>query len=172
MKKLLLFILLTTCINITVHAQKTWKTITQDAYTIKHPSNWTSDTSGKMGVDVFLFSEHTSAEDKFAENVNVLVQDLAGYDIDLDKYTEISEQQIKTMMKDGKITKSERITSGSQPYHRIIYVGKQSGFDLKFEQRYYVKNEKAFVLTLTCEASQFDNYKAIGTKIMGSFQLK
>jgi hypothetical protein len=41
--------------------------------------------------------------------------------------------------------------------------------DLKFEQYYWVINEKAFVLTLTCEEDQFKNYKEVGEKILNSF---
>jgi hypothetical protein len=170
--KRIAFLLLFVCIHISVNAQESWKSLTQDLYSIKYPSSWTSDTSKSLGVDLILYSEQKSAEDNFTENINVLIQDLAGYNMDLDKYTEISKEQIKPMIQTARIIISERVTSGSEPYHRIVYLANQGGYKLKFEQHYYVKNKKAFVLTLTCEKDQFDNYKTIAHKIFKSFQLK
>lgn len=172
MKKITLFLVLTTLTCITVHAQTEWKTATFDAFSIKHPSDWKADTSKSVGVDLILFAPQASQSDTFNENINVVVQDISGYDMDLDSYTKLSEEQIKSMLEDGKITKSERITSGSETYHRIQYVGKQSGFTLKFEQRYYVKNNMAYVLTLTCLNSNFDNYIVLSRKIFDTFQMK
>ncbi len=166
------FLLLFVCIHISVNAQESWKSLTQDAYSIKYPSNWTPDTSKSLGVDLILYSQLKSTEDNFTENINVLIQDLSGYNLDLDKYTEISEQQIKTMIEGGKIIESKRITNGSIPYHRIIYTGKQNDYKLKFAQHYYVINDKAYVLTLTSEQDQYDKYIDIAMKIFKSFKLK
>ena len=124
-----------------------------------------------MGTSFILFSPLTSQQDQFKENVNLIIQDLTGYNLDLDKYVEISEGQIKTMITDGKIIESKRITSRTLNYQRVIYTGKQGIFNLKFEQYYWVVGNKAFVLTLTCEETQFDNYQVTGEKVLNSFNL-
>ncbi len=173
MKKITLFLLFIMCTCIAVHAQESWKTATFDAFSIKHPSNWKADTSNKnVGVDIILYAPQTSSDDNFNENINVIVQDLSSYPMDLDAYTKLSEEQIKNMLEGGKITKSERVTNGSETYHRIIYVGSQSGFMLKFEQRYYVKDNKAYVLTLTCLNDNFNDYIKMAHKIFNTFQMK
>ena len=170
MKKLPFLFLFAVLITIQVNAQK-WKTISQDAFSIKCPSDWTTDTSKSMGADVFMYKKE-DANDAFAENINVLVQDLSGYDLNLDSYTELSERQIKTMVTRGKIMSSERINSGSFPYHKIIYTGIQNDRKLKFLQHFYIKDKKAYVLTLTCAENQFDKYLAIGSTIFKSFRFK
>ena len=39
----------------------------------------------------------------------------------------------------------------------------------KFEQYYWVIDDKAFILTLTCEESQYNDFQVIGEKILNSF---
>ena len=148
-----------------------WKTLNEKEYSIQYPSNWELNQTGQMGTSSILFSPLSSEKDQFKENVNLLIQDLTGYNLDLDKYVEISEGQINTLMTDGVILESKRILSDSINYHKVIYTGKPGAFSLKFEQYYLVVNNKAFVLTLTCEENQFDDYKLNGEKILNSFQL-
>jgi len=153
-------------------SQDGWKSLTENNYSIKYPDNWELNKSGQMGTSFILFSQLSSEQDQFKENVNLLIQDLTGHNIDIDKYVEISEGQIKTMITDGVIIESKRITGNTLDYQKVIYTGKQGIFNLKFEQYYWVENDRAFVLTLTCEESQFDAFKTIGEKILNSFELK
>jgi len=148
-----------------------WKSMTENNYSINYPDNWELNKSGQMGTSFILFSPLSSEQDQFKENVNLLVQDLAGHNLNLDKYVEISENQIKTMITDGNIIESKRITTEPLNYQKVIYTGKQGIYNLKFEQYYWVVDDKAYILTLTCEESQFDNYQATGEKILKSFNL-
>ena len=172
MNKLLLFGTVILTANLSLFGQtKDWKSLNKNDYSIEYPKDWEVNESGQMGTSFILFSPLTSQQDQFKENVNLIIQDLTGYNLDLDKYVEISEGQIKTMITDGKIIESKRITSRTLNYQRVIYTGKQGIFNLKFEQYYWVVGNKAFVLTLTCEESQFDNYQVTGEKILDSFNL-
>ena len=149
-----------------------WKSLSGDKYEINHPSNWEVDKSGQIGPSFFLFSPLTNDSDKFRENVNLLIQDLNGYDLNLDQYVEISEGQIKTLVTNGKIISSKRQNNEKQEYHKMIYTGKQGIYDLKFEQYYWVIDKQAFVLTLTCVENEFNNYQSTGERILNSFKLK
>ena len=149
-----------------------WKSLNEANYSIHYPDTFDLDMSGQMGVSFILFSKVISPQDMFRENVNLLVQDLTGQNIDLDKYVDISEDQIKTMIIEGNLLDSKRLTGSNNEYHRLVYTGKQGQYDLKWQQFYWVKNKKAYVLTLTCEANQYDNYVSVGEKIMKSFILK
>lgn len=149
-----------------------WKTLDENGYSIQYPSDWQLDNSGQMGTSFILFSALVSDKDQFKENVNLLVQDLTGYNLDLDKYVEISENQIKTMVTDGNLILSNRLNKGGKEFQKTMYTGSQGIFKLKFEQYYWVIGNKAYVLTLTCEQSQFDAYKETGEKILESFNLK
>jgi len=148
-----------------------WKTIETEIYSIQYPNEWVLDESGRMGTSFILFSPQTSENDRFKENVNLLVQDLSGYNLSLEKYVEISESQIETMITDAVIIESTLVNSQPWDYQKAIYTGKQGVFNLKFEQYYWVVADMAYVLTLTCEETQYNNYKIIGEEILNSFQL-
>ena len=149
-----------------------WKTFDGANYSIQYPPEWELNQSGQMGTTFILFSLLESSQDQFKDNVNLLIQDLSGYNIDLDKYAEISEGQVKTMITNSTLIESKRIKNGSEEHHRMIYTGDQGVFHLKYEQYYWVNNDKAYVLTLTCEQTKFANYKEIGESILNSFTFK
>ncbi|MFK8057972.1 MAG: hypothetical protein AB8F78_17730 [Saprospiraceae bacterium] len=141
-------------------------------FDINFPSDWTLDEQGQMGTSFIILSPQTDEADKFRENVNLMIQDLAGYQIDLDKFSEISEEQIKTLINDGKIISSEKVSNAIPEYQKVEYTGTQGILSLHFVQHYWVHNEKAYILTLTCEADQFVNYEEIGKGVLSSFVLK
>ena len=146
-----------------------WKTLSEKNYTIQYPSTWELTQAGQMGTSFVLFSPLEDSKDQFRENINLIIQDLTGMNIDLNKYTEISEGQVKTMITNSSIKETKRIKNGNTEYHKLIYTGDQGVFRLKFEQYYWVQNDKAYVLTLTCEQTTFPNFKEIGEKILDSF---
>ncbi len=149
-----------------------WKALNESSYSIQYPENWDLDKSGKMGMSLILLSKQSSPQDQFRDNVNLLIQDLQGQNINLDKYVEISEGQIKTMITNGNLIESKRLSENGSEFQKVIYSGDQGVYKLKFEQYYWIKNGKAYVLTLTCEIEQFETYKVTGEKILNSFRLK
>ncbi len=173
---ILLFLItnLTACGQSNTNEIKTtenWKILTEKNYSINYPNKWELNKSGQMGTNFILFSPLSSENDQFKENVNLLIQNLKGHNLDLNKYVKLSESQIKTMMTDGNILESNRISAETIDFHKLIYTGKQGVYNLKFEQYFWVVNDSAYVLTLTCEKNEFDNYKALGEKILDSFKL-
>ncbi|MCK6607950.1 MAG: hypothetical protein L6Q46_06535, partial [Flavobacterium sp.] len=87
-------------------------------------------------------------------------------------YTKISEDQIKTLVTNSILIESKRIKDGSDEYHRMIYTGDQGIFHLKYEQFFWIKNDKAYILTLTCEQDKFSKFKKMGEAILNSFRFK
>src|ERR1035437_4578073 len=168
----LLFVLLCTHAKSQQNKETGWLTLKQKDYSIKYPNNWELDQSGQSGTTFILLSVLEMAEDLFRENINLITQDLNGKNINLAKYTEISVEQIKTMIPNSKITESELVKGKSGGYHKIIYTGDQNNFHLKFEQHYWVINNKAYILTFTCEESKFADYKEVAEKILNSFTIK
>jgi hypothetical protein len=149
-----------------------WKTFSGTGYSIQYPSTWELNQSAQMGTSFILFSPLENSQDQFRENVNLIVQDLTGQNIDLDKYSQISEEQVKTMITNSSLIESKRIKKHNGEYHRMVYTGDQDIFHLKFEQYYWVISDKAYVLTLTCEQDKFDYFKQIGENILNSFLFK
>lgn len=148
-----------------------WKSIVESNYSIEYPDNWELNKSGQMGSTFVLFSPLSSKQDKFKDNVNLIIQDLTGYNLDLDKYVKISEGQIKTLITNGEILENQRITTETIEFQKVIYTGKQGIYNLKFEQYFWVIGNNAFILTLTCEENQFEVHKEIGEKILNSFKI-
>jgi hypothetical protein len=149
-----------------------WKSIEETDYSIQYPEIFTLNKPGQMGMDFVLMSEQTSKQDLFRENVNLTIQDLTGQNIDLNKYVEISENQIKTMVTEVNLIESKRLTDKNKELQKVIFTGKQGQFDLKWLQFYWVENNKSYVLTLTCEINQYDNYVSVGENIMNTFKIK
>ncbi len=143
-----------------------------EEYSIKYPVDWSIDTSGIMGTDFILFSAITSEKDQFRENVSLLVQDVSEYDLDLDKYVEISLEQVKTMITNGKLILSERKNGSDEEYnfHRVVYTGKQGIFDLHFEQYIWLEDGLAFILTSTSEQDAYNTFSRHLDEILKSFQ--
>lgn len=162
----------TTQKNINTNIPRDWKVLNETDYLVQYPDSFEVNTSGRMGMNFILLSKKISQQDLFRENINLMIQDLSGLSIDLDKYVEISEGQIKTMITNGNIIESKRIKDDDSEFQKIVYTGVQGQFNLKFEQYYRILKGKAYILTLTCEMSQFDKYNTVGEKIMSSFKLK
>jgi hypothetical protein len=184
MKKLLILILL---VSITTLSQahswpnfliplqvmnSDWKTLVQPEYSIKYLTTWELDQSGQMGSSFILFSSLESADDQFRDNINLLVQNLEGLNIDLDAFTSLSEEQIQSFGENAKLFESTRVKTKKVEYQKIIYASDMDVYKLKFEQYYFVQNEKAYILTFTAEQSKFDYYLALAEEMMNSFKLK
>ena len=139
-------------------------------YTIQYPQDWTFDSSGQMNTTFILFSK-PEQQDTFRENVNLMIQDLTGMNLDLNGYTKLSVNQIKGI-KDSEIFESKDLKKDGMTYHQIIWKGFVSGRKLKFKQLYFIKDNKAYLVTLTCAENAYDDYVKTGTIILNSFTLK
>ena len=149
-----------------------WNTLDKSEYSVQYPSTWELNESGSMGTSFILFSQLESENDEFRENINLMIQDLSGQNIDLDKYTEMSEEQVKAIITNYTLMESERIKDDRGEFHKIIYSGDQGQFHLIFEHYYWVVNEKAYLLTFVSEQDKFADFKEEGEGILNSFKLK
>ena len=149
--------------------KQSWKELNFEGFSIDYPENWDVNMKGEMGTKFILFSPLENNQDDFKENINLVVQDLTGYDIDLNGFVEISEQQVSTYVTEGKILESNRLSKENIAYHKMIYTGKQGVYKLKFEQYFWVIESKAYILTFTSEESNYQKYKMIAETILNSF---
>lgn len=147
-----------------------WKTMNENGYSIQYPESWDLNKSRQMGMSFIILSKLASKQDKFKENVNLMIQDLTGQNINLDRYVQISEGQISTMLTNVKFTESHRLNENNSEFHKFIYTADQGIYKLKTEQYLWLKNEKAYILTLSCEVDQYEKYKKIGEQILNSFR--
>jgi len=170
-----IFTLLTFLLTITSWSQKTpadWKVLSQNNFSIQYPTNWDLDQTGHLGTTFQILSELTSIEDPFRENVDLIIQDLRGTTIYLNKYVKMSEEKLGTFLTNFNMLESKRIKDHRGEFHKLIFTGETEDLRLKFEQYIWVKGIKAYILTFHTELNQFDNYKETGEKILNSFKIK
>ncbi|MFM7017887.1 hypothetical protein [Flavobacterium sp.] len=148
-------------------SQSTLKTIERNGYSISYPSTLRLDETGKNSTEFSLYTEKKDANDNFIENINLMIQDLKGLNIDLNKFVELTENQIANA---GKLISNERIKKNNIEYQVMIYEAKMRGFDLKFLQYDFVKNEKAYFITYSAKKDEFDDYFKQMQEIMNSFK--
>lgn len=148
-----------------------WNTYSDNKVSIKHPSDWEINKKQET-LYLIIVSPRLNTLDEFSENVNLLIQDLSDYDLTLEGYVAMSIDEIKTILAGYQPILSERKKKGKTTYQKVMYTGNYGDFKLTFEQYYWVIEDKAYVLTLTCETAQFGNYQKIGEQIMESLEIK
>ncbi len=148
------------------------KTYTTSAYSINYPENWTLDASKQKADAILFFSPLDNANDNFSENVNVIEQNLAGQNIDLPRYKQITESQISALQTSGKLISStiEKSSNGSRYY--VEYLMTTQGNNVHIKSLCYMKNEMAYLITFTTKTETFDRYNKIGSEIIESFKFK
>jgi len=144
-----------------------WKTLENSEYEIKYPDGWVLDQSGLSGTRFILFGPIIQGQ-VFRNNINLITQDLSGQSIDLAKYVEISTGQIKEYITSSNILYSQ--TENSR--HKIVYTGMHGEYSLQWTQYYWVKNNKAYVLTYTADKKSNDDTIGLATQVMDSFKIK
>lgn len=123
-------------------------------------------------MDMLIRSPKTDSLDDFYENLNVFVQNLNGQGYNLLKMGTESEAQIKSMITDVDIIESRLDSTGPVPCYRLYYTGRQGKFLLRTMQRYYLKDEIGYALTMTIKQGKEEEYEPIGEKIFRSFKIQ
>jgi hypothetical protein len=149
-----------------------WSRLEEANYSIEYPSSWELNQEGLNQTSFILFSALESDEDKFRENVNLLIQDLSGKNIDLDTYVDITEEQVKNMLPNSLLIESKRVVDDGKEFHKAVYSGVVGQVYLQFEQYFWVIGEAAYVLTFTTEKDKFEDFQETGERILNSFKLK
>lgn len=149
-----------------------WEKYSDSNCEIQYPSEWEENTSGQMGTSFILFSPLESDDDRFRENINLLIQDLQGQKMNLETYVALSENQVKTLVTNGEVLTSERKNNENGEHHKLVYNGTQGVFDLRFEQYFWVIDNKAYILTYTSEKDKSYTYKVLIDKVLNSFKMK
>tara|TARA_R110001583_G_C5457012_1_gene391511 strand:+ start:92 stop:607 length:516 start_codon:yes stop_codon:yes gene_type:complete len=169
LKLLLILLIAVQFVHCQSNPKNDQKEINRNGYSISYPSSMRLDESGRNGIEFLLFTEKTNSNDNFRDNLNLIIQNLENLNINLDKFVEITETQIKN---NGKLILSERIKSDNYEFQRLVYEANLNNFDLKFIQYDFVKDEKAYILTFSVKLNEYDKYNIEMESIMSSFKLE
>ncbi|XLS29851.1 hypothetical protein ACJD0Z_03275 [Flavobacteriaceae bacterium M23B6Z8] len=145
-------------------------TLKDSLYQISYPENWQIDQSGSRGTAFIIYMPSPGEVAGFKDNINLMVQDLTGYDLDLQGFTDLSLKQLEQMIKGVEVVSNDRKNDGNHDYQRLVFSSFQAGFDLKFEQRYWVIGKKAYVLTVTYLQKNASAQEPIIEKVFDTFK--
>lgn len=142
----------------------------KDGYAIDFPSRWQTREQ-VMGTSVIGLSPLESKKDTFAENVNVVVEEL-GPDATLDAYTATSVKVLKQFLNAPKLVENKRVTLGGHPAQRLVYEHTQGQYKLRVLVYLVVADAKGYVVTCTAETTQFSKYLGQFEKICRTFKVQ
>ena len=170
MKKILIGVAIF-LITITTTAQE-FKTLDTSVYSIQYPDDWKYSDYNSDNGNFMLYTELEGEDDRFSDNVNLVIQDIEGMGYDLASFTKISESQVEAYIENPKIISSDLYEKDGKSYQRLVFQGSMNGFDLKFVQQFYITPTKSYVLTFTSEQNQYEKYAKNASYILESFTLK
>ncbi len=166
------FLLLISFVGNAQNKADNFVTIKRQLYTIKCPSTWRIDTvKNEPPVDLFMYSPRDTTDDNFSENINIIIDDQGERIITLDQYIAGNEKQVKEVP--GVIfVENKRYKQKGVEFHKFILSSQQATFQVTTIQYYFVHKTRGYIVTLSADANKYNKYKAIGEKIMNSFQIK
>ena len=147
--------------------------------TISYPTDWTpvdpkelelEDTEGIDYVMAFyppLYSRY----DEFAENVIITTEDVTGYDITLQDYTDLSIQNLGALFDNYKTVSVEDTTLSGYPAKKIVYTAYYEGISAKVLAVYAIKNNKVYTISYTAENDKYNKYLKEVTTMIDSFRI-
>lgn len=160
------------CLLFTTHlsAPDNWQTYKDslNRYTIEYPATWNKQYYQNA---VAFLSPLDGEMDLFAENVNVILQDLSQQPMTLKDYTELSESQYKTTYGDSAIVLVQDTVFDGQPAKKGIFIMADPKQPLKILQYWFIKKNVAYLLTYTAEPAQFNRFIPTVMKVIDSFKL-
>ena len=148
-----------------------WKTYSRDNYSIKYPGSWSLKENQNVALFI-LFAPIDSAAPSFDANINLVIQDVKGKNIDLDKYTQISIDQVKANTSKDSILLNKKEQDSTGVYQHLIFSVEYQNTPLMWDQYYRVIDDKVYLLTLTTLPEQWNKSQKLGEQILSTFKVK
>lgn len=157
----------------TENEEKQLETYESDEFniSISYPTEWDFETYYEYGM-IFFSAPNNNIFD-FTDNLNIIVQDLSFYEIDLEEYTELS---IIEITEDDDFKNLEVITSeaseldGNEAY-KFIYSAELEGYDLIFKQTWTVIDDMAYLITYTAKEDTYQDNLDVVKEMISSFRV-
>lgn len=139
-------------------------------FSISFPEDWENERDS-FGAVIIFFSPLSGDSDQFSENVNVVVEDLQGADLDLDGYMELATEQLIDFIPDIDFVDRYTDQMDDQPSWVVVYTGSQDGVSYSWVQEIALFEGSAYIITYTGEA-EFDTYLPHADEIFDSFDFR
>lgn len=153
----------------TVATGSTVTTFTTTGFGLEYPSTRNAQEN-VYGAQAMFFSPQWSG-DTFRENVGIVTETLPSEMTVADYYTSI-KAQLANIVQWYQELSNEDITLAGVAAKKIVYIGSQGGYQLKWMQILLIKNKTAYIINYTASATTFDEFKKEADAIVSSFILK
>jgi hypothetical protein len=140
-------------------------------FTIEYPESWVADNSPQQIGVVVLFFASESAEDGFAENVNVVGPEDLPPGFTSKTYANAGWENFRPLLRDVDVIERVDLTIGGAPAFSMEYEANFQGQRLHWLQAFLVDDGRGFVLTYTGRSGDFDTYRRDAEAVIGSFRL-
>jgi len=140
----------------------------KDGFSITTPASWEL-RKGQNSVVVTLLEPQAHAMDNFRENVNVVVVGLPP-GMGLDQYVKSSSEMVPKSLGEFKLVSSTRTKLGKNSTKRVVFQHKMAIYNLKVLNYTVVTGGKAYMLTCTATAVEYDKHENIFEDVCKTFQ--
>ncbi|MBI3033878.1 LpqN/LpqT family lipoprotein [Candidatus Woesearchaeota archaeon] len=136
---------------------------------ISYPSSWELASSGQS---IFAMqSPKERADDSFQENINLVMNDLSGQEMDVDSYAKLATDNLAQSIQGFALEESGSTSLAGMPARRIVFTGNVGGRALKFMQVFTIKDGLSYVLTFSSERDAFAENLGLVQKMVDSFEI-
>ena len=138
-------------------------------YSVDHPETWRAKEAGKVSA---FYSPLQSPEDKFAENVQIVVEDLSGVpaEVTLVDYHRKGVASAKKFLTDFKSLEEVTTQLDGRETIVMVYSAAMRGKNFKFKDYKFMIDRTAYVLTYTAQAADFDTYLPSAERLIRSLR--
>lgn len=149
--------------------QINWLEYTDSNYhfKMKYPDTWTP--GAEQGMLIFK-TEKAGTDDNFVENVNVIIQDLTAQPMSLTEFTKLSLDQYAEMGETVQMISIDETKLAGSTAKKVVLQMNYYGMPLKLKQLWFIKDNKAYLLTYTALDSTYVKFEAEATELMMSFE--
>jgi len=137
---------------------------------IKYHPHWNIIKS--RGSLVAFLSPLMNPEDKYRENLNVVVEKMDTQVISLDDYVKLSMIKLREGFKNFKLISTDPSCKiAKNKAYKIIYEGIKGSFHLKFIQFFLFKENRVFIITYTSEYDKYNDFLEVIEKMIKSCKI-
>jgi len=138
-------------------------------FAIHFPNNYEVQ-EGFMGATCSFSEPGGESEHSFANNINIVVQDMSGQQMNLEEFTEMLKSQLDFSIQQYEMLDTSDCYIVGQKGRQFKYQGKIGSLTVKFIQKVVISGGKAVVLSFASEFPKFEREYARVGAYLESFQ--
>lgn len=137
-------------------------------FSINYPSDWKIKTSGPA---VGFVSPSEGSDDKFFENVNVIIQPLKE-DIPLEKYINSTLTSLNKNLDKFSVINNEATILSGEPAVKLVYTATKGETTAKAMQVISKKRQTFVIVTYTAFPEKYEKHLNAAEEMIKSFKMK